>query len=148
MAEQDQRRTIVRVLRSLDAVSVENPAYPGTPDVNYIGGWVELKWLRRWPERGGVVQLEHYTQQQRVWHIRRCRAGGACWVLLQVGRCWLLFWGRVAAKFLGQVEKEQLLSVAYRVWENGLKKEELLECLTNCDPQSLNASFCGDGGSV
>lgn len=131
MSEQTQRRRIVKALRDLDAVSIENPAHPGTPDVNYIEGWIELKWLRRWPRNADVspVLLEHYTQGQRVWHRRRARRGGRVFVLLQVGKEWLLFKGDTAALNLGKVTRPELYRLAIRHWDKGLKEEELKECL-------------------
>ena len=68
MAEHDQRSTVTKLLKKWDAVAVENPVHPGTPDVNCILGWIELKWLRAWPVRADtVVKIEHFTRQQRVW---------------------------------------------------------------------------------
>jgi len=101
--EQDQRKKIVKALNKLkkDAISVENPALPGTPDVNYIGGWVELKYLERWPvKKETKVTLDHYTQQQRVWIMRRWYNQGAVWLCLQVSKTreWLVFDGETACK--------------------------------------------------
>lgn len=130
MSESGQRSRVVRALRSLDAVAVENPARPGTPDVNYIGGWIELKWLRRWPTRADtLVAIDHYTKQQRAWARRRIRRGGTCWWMLQVGREWLLLDGAVAAAYVGEVNRQQLVDLADRYWPNGLRDAELVEWL-------------------
>jgi len=126
MSESDMRGKVVRVLRELNAISVENPALPGTPDVNYVEGWIELKWLRSWPANDETpVRFEHFTPQQRVWHIRRRRKGGRSWVLVQCRRDWLLFDGAVAALKLNFMTKTDMFVHATKFWTNGLPKEEL-----------------------
>lgn len=105
--EQQQRQKIVKALNKLklDAISVENPALPGTPDVNYIGGWMELKYIRDWPKRDSTtVRLDHFTQQQRIWLIRRWMNFGQCWLCLQVSktRDWFLFTGKDAGMSLAK----------------------------------------------
>lgn len=126
MSEVDLRRRVVRGLRDLDAVSVENHVFPGTPDVNYIEGWLELKWLRRWPVRPDTpVRLEHFTQEQRVWLRRRVNRGGQVHLLLQVGREYLLLDGLRASVLLGEATREQLVDAAAGHWTNGIDWREL-----------------------
>lgn len=109
MSESDMRTKMVGALKHLHAVAVENPALPGTPDVNYVEGWVELKWSRRWPARPTTnVPCEHYTPQQRIWHRRRSRAGGRVHLLWKIAQQWLLFEGQVAARVVGKAPREQL----------------------------------------
>jgi len=131
MSESDMRGTVVNELRTLHAIAVENPVLPGTPDVNYAEGWIELKWLRRWPTRPEtVVHVEHFSPQQRVWHIQRRLVGGRSWVLIQCKREWLLFDGAIAALNLCLVPKAELICLAEKYWGRGLKKEELIKCIS------------------
>jgi hypothetical protein len=141
MSEQAMRQRVVRALKVLDAFSVENPAYPGTPDLNYVEGWIECKWLRHWPKRANtVVKLQHeLMKHQQVWLERRRRAGGQAWVMLQCGREWLLFDGATAGRIIGQGTRQQLLDSASRVWTNGLVDEELVEYL-KCNLTTANQS--------
>ncbi len=126
------RPTVVRALRSLDAWAVENRVKPGTPDVNYMEGWLELKWLRSWPRGAdeGPVKIDHFTPQQRVTLKKRWRAGGHSWLLLQVKRDWLLFDGETAAAIVGRVSRVELFERAWRVWTKGLDRRDLIACLT------------------
>lgn len=118
------------LLARLDPVRVENPACPGTPDVNYLHGWVELKYAERWPPKGGPLRLDHFTKQQRVWHVRRTHAGGRSFVLLKVGETeWLLFKGEVAAARLGYAPREELYRLAAARWMRKPKPEEIKQCL-------------------
>lgn len=129
-----------KALGGLDPVRVENPAHPGTPDVNWGGlcrhtdiraeGWIELKWVRRAPRLPGtVLPLHHFTPQQRAWLLRRAARGGRVHVLLKVGPAWLLFDGKTAAEHLGKVTYHELNALAIRVWPRGLVEMELRKCL-------------------
>lgn len=122
------RRKVVRALRDadLDAVAVENPAHPGTPDVNYAGGWIELKYLPAWPAKGGVVRIRHFSKQQRIWLERRRDAGGAAYLLLQVGTDWLLLDGRDAARYVGRVGRKKLLNLALHSTDSWSKMKAAL----------------------
>lgn len=131
MSESGQRSRVLRALRPLHAIPVENRVLPGTPDVNYIGGWIELKWLRAWPRgEGTTVRLPHFNQQQRNWLNRRHALGGDAWMLLQVKKEWLLFTGRDAREYVGRLTRDGLYRVARMRWTSGLIDKELQECLT------------------
>jgi hypothetical protein len=97
----------VLVAAKLDPVRVENPIYPGTPDVNLAtGSWIELKTIEAWRPRV-ITAIRHFTPQQRVWLYRRWKfAPGTTHLVLEVRalRLWLLFDGDVAAKIVGRVD--------------------------------------------
>jgi len=131
MSERALRRRVVTALRSLDAVSVENSVYPGTPDVNYMEGWIELKKIRKWPERvTTIIRISHFTPQQKVWLRRRWEAGGQAYLLLQVGQEFLLFPGDKAALLLGNVPRKQLREGACQTWYGKEMDKEIAECLS------------------
>ena len=131
MSESGMRGRITQALRELDAVAVENPAYPGTPDVNFVEGWIELKWLRNWPVREtSKVPVPHFTPQQRVWLRKRQAAGGNVFLLLQCKKEWLLFDGDTAAKSIDIATRAELIQRAKLYMPNGLVVEELISCLT------------------
>lgn len=126
MSERTQWKTVRQALRGLHPIRVENPALPGTPDVNFIEGWIELKWRRTWPARSDtVVEFDHFTPRQRAWLTERAHNGGRVWVLVQIARDWLLFDGAVGAAFVGRAAREDLEKAAEKVWRNGLDKAEL-----------------------
>lgn len=127
------RRAVIKLLRPLHAISVENGmCHPGTPDVNCTLGWIELKATNNWPAREETpVRLDHdLTPQQRIWLMKRRRAGGACWVLLTVANDWLLLDGAVAAEHLGKVARWELEELAIATWPKTPTTEELIECLS------------------
>lgn len=103
------RTKVVGAMKHLHAVAVENPALPGTPDVNYVEGWAELKWSRAWPKRADSnVPCEHFTPQQRIWLRQRHTAGGRVHLLWKIADQWLLFEGDVAARVVGKATREEL----------------------------------------
>lgn len=117
MSEQNMRQKFNRAMFGRDPVSVENHAYPGTPDVNFIEGWAELKWLRAWPAGAStIVRLEHLTQQQRIWLVKRKRAGGNVWLILQCRREWLCFNTEEAFLRVGSVPQSTLKEIGTVLW--------------------------------
>jgi len=143
MSEANMRQNLCDRLKKLDAIAVENPARPGTPDINFIGGWIECKWLRAWPKRvGTVVKLDHpLSKGQKIWINRRNRRGGKAWVMLQCGREWLLFNGGLACLYLGMRTRAELYSQARAVWKNGLDTEELTAILETCRPDRTHTDY-------
>lgn len=121
-------------LAGFDPVRVENPACPGTPDVNITTGWIELKQLVDWPKkRKTIVRVPHFTPQQRVWLLRRQLAGARAWVLLRVGENasteWILLAGQDAAKQLGRCTREMLYGMMLARWTPNLVDHEFASVL-------------------
>jgi hypothetical protein len=119
------RKRTVRILKPLDAFSVENGVGAGTPDVNYVDGWLELKSLEGWPE-DGPLRVPHFTVQQRLWLRKRWLKGGEVYMLLKVADDWLLLNGWDAAAIVGKATRAQLIEASVAVWIGGLDKEGLL----------------------
>lgn len=117
--ESTTRKNVLKILRKagLDARPVENLCDTGYPDVEYIGGTLELKAADAWPKREATpLRIDHYTTEQRVWHERRSAKGGRIHVLLQVGREFLLFHGVDAAARLGHVPRAELVAMSVAHW--------------------------------
>lgn len=86
--------------------------------------------MRKAPKRGGILKLDHdMTIEQRIWHIRRHRAGGKTYVLIKVGQWYMLFKGYIAAEFLGKLTIQELREKALGVWRQKLNDKELNELL-------------------
>lgn len=118
MDESYLRQLIVKLLRPLDAISVENAARYGTPDINYIEGWIELKWKEKWPVRANTpLRVESFTSQQRAWMIRRAQAGGNIHLLLRVGKEWLLLPPIWSAINLGSTPRSDIEAFALSRWK-------------------------------
>ena len=133
------RSRVVRALRPLDAMAVENAVQPGTPDVEYIGGWIELKSLAAWPKREDtLVRVPHFNTLQRLWLSRRCGKGGKAWLLLRVGREWVMLAGDTAAAILGNSSRPQLIAASCNYWSSTPSDQELLTAFG--DPRWLTTT--------
>lgn len=130
----DVRPAVKAALVGWDPQPVENRVGSGMPDLNYIHGWIELKYMRHWP-KGADVNPVRFTHPllvpQRVWINRRLRCGGRVHVLVKVSHDWLLFTGAWAAEHLERVNRLQMFEAAVFHSAIGLKKKrkELRECL-------------------
>lgn len=130
MLESAMRQIVVRSLRSLDALSVENLVGAGTPDVNYIGGWIELKVLKQWPKRVGTcIKVPCFTPQQRVWLQKRWMRGGDVFFLILINTDWLLFDGRTAGESIGRLNKEQMIDRSLMFSEGRFDQRALFKVL-------------------
>lgn len=121
-------RVIKKYLLELDPQRIESDCTPAFPDVEYVGGTVELKYEKAWPKRPTTnLNVKSLTKnpKQRVWWKRRARKGGRVFVLLRVADDWLLFHGVDAAEFLCYSTQSQLLEIAIKCWGKKLKGEEL-----------------------
>lgn len=130
MSEDAFWSTVRPALIGLDPQRVETGDRDGIPDVNWRDGWIELKFVEKWPVKPEtVVSVPKYYQHQRVWHKRRCLAGGRCHVLIKIGSHVLLFWGDDAADHLGKVPRAELEKIALAIWgpRNKNWKRELRE---------------------
>ena len=129
MSEDKLKKRVIHAIRKIDPVLVDNPRKPGTPDVNYIEGWVELKYKEDWPKRAGtLVKFPKFYPQQRVWLVKRSLAGGKCFVLLQVKFMYLLYEGGYAAQHFDKMTKDEMIKNAVKVWDY-FPEMELTECL-------------------
>lgn len=133
MKESAMRKIVINALSGLDAISVENPARPGTPDVNYIEGWVELKVLEQWPVRAATkVRVPCFTPQQRLWLRRRWQRGGEVYFLILIAKDWLLFNGDVAGKHVGKdFNKNEMFKNARFSIEGHFDKRNIHRILKN-----------------
>lgn len=132
---------MVKALKHLHARPVENSVGPGTPDVTCTAGWIELKWMRRWPARPDTkVIIEHYTKKQKWWLRDRWNAGGGAWLLLQVGREYMLFEAPEAQLVHDGLTRGELYKHSAAHWKNGLDGKELGRCLINGNLAILRAA--------
>jgi hypothetical protein len=132
MAESDLNKRVMAALTGFDPQRVENAVGPGTPDIEYIGGWIEDKKLEAWPKRANTpVRVPHYTTQQRAWHSCRRRAGGRVFVVIEVARDAFVFDAAHAAGGLGYWTREEMHQHALlhmRPWDGKRFREFVVQC--------------------
>lgn len=117
MSEANLSKRILKTLAHLDAIPVDNPRKPGTPDINYIEGWLELKYLPAWPKKPEtIVRIPCWTNKQGIRHYMRTLKGGKSFVLLQVGTDYLLFEGGTAYMFFGELVESAMKKFAIATW--------------------------------
>lgn len=120
------------LLCGLHPVRIENAVALGTPDVNCSLGWIELKQVQTKdiPKRPDtILSLDHYTNEQRIFQLKRSRAGGPCWLLLLLGSEWLLFDAKTAWEKVGKLTAAQTAAAAQRRWPAPPTKEVFQQAL-------------------
>lgn len=99
MSEASAWTSIKKVLDELglDPKRVENVVGQGFPDIDYLAGNIELKYIEEFPARVKTsVRMSHFTGEQAGWLARRWKKGGNSWLLVRVSRTWFLFDGWTA----------------------------------------------------
>lgn len=119
MSEKSMSRTVMEALVPLHPVRIENYCSPGTPDIEYIQGWLELKEMPGWPiDPQWHLRIPHFTVEQRLFLTKRCYYGGQAHLLLKVGAEWLLIRGDTAGKVIGVSSADELRAASELVWRS------------------------------
>lgn len=119
-------------LKPLHAQRIESDCTPAFPDVEFIGGTLELKYEPSWPVRPSTklnVKSLSKNPRQRAWWKKRSSMGGNVWVLLRVEKDWLLFQGDVAADVICNATKDELFENAHTSWVGKLNGKKLCAVL-------------------
>ena len=84
---------LMRLLKSLHPIRIENSFGAGIPDINFSHGWIECKYLKSYPKKETTpVRLDHpYTDDQKRFAEKRERAGGKVWLVVKVSKDWYIF---------------------------------------------------------
>lgn len=136
--EGDMRQKIIQILRPFDAISVENGVGVGTPDVNSVLGWIECKCAAMPVRHDTKVTADHFTQEQKIWLLKRWRAGGSASLLLKVADWWLLFTPQTAFEIVGKVPFHKLVDECYNGWHGVPDRTSFIETLIDlCSRKTL-----------
>lgn len=113
----------------------------GVPDVSFamdnVNGWLELKHLPEWPKRDTtVVKMKRYTEEQRKYILESGEHGGRSYLLLQVGKVYLLF-GHWGAQLVGKVPRTRLEAIAIKTWTDMMDPGELRSALLGSSNDKL-----------
>ncbi len=133
MSEKSMRKLVTTALYKAHAIPVENQCLPGTPDVECMFGWLELKRMEDWPKRATtIVRCDHFEPEQRIFLEDHCDFGGNAYLLLLIEKTreWLLLNGKVAATLLGRCNQQQLRDNSLAIWRGSEMKEKITECLS------------------
>jgi hypothetical protein len=126
----------------LDPQRIENVVGEGTPDIEFVGGWIESKFLWEWPRRPDtIIHIRHFTTEQRAWHVRRAAFGGISFVALEVEDDLLIIKGDKAARMIGNTTRGELLASAECVC-HGAAVERAIEAV-KCIRQYVVPVFQG-----
>lgn len=110
----------------------------GVADISgYLVGagnvWIENKVLDKWPTRPGtMVKLKRYTDEQRLFLVSR-----RGFLLLRVGREYLLFDSMHAWQAVGLVNEETLRRYALKIWKGSIEWREFCGCIIAARPNYM-----------
>lgn len=126
-------------------MSIENGVGVGTPDVNCALGWLELKSVNQPASPDTKVHVGHFTKEQRIWLLRRWRAGGCACLLLKVGSWWLLFDPPTAFESVGKLTLNELIARCFDGWQGTPDKETFVGAMIDLCSRK---TFRGERGST
>lgn len=130
------RSYLVSVMKPLHAVAIENHMRAGTPDINYIDGWIECKWLQAYPKNiNNSIRFKHtLTQGQKLWLCSRAKRGGVALVCCKISKDWYVFDAFTAYANFDKMNKEDMIEKSIYHSIGKLDKERFLAWL-----RSLNS---------
>jgi hypothetical protein len=136
VSEAKLRGKVLKLLKPLHGVSVENNVGQGTPDVNFAEGWIELKYLHDWPKIPQSKVPFKYRPAQGAWMARRASQGGNCWWLLQVRSVYLLINAKNmrGSAPIGELNRSELMRKATKCWHGTLPQAEFIAALRPPEP--------------
>jgi hypothetical protein len=99
-----------------EATRHEDAYQRGIADVSFVQnglhGWMELKYRAVAPVRPSTIcKINHYTDDQRIWLRHKGNAGGMTFLLLQLGRSYMLF-DHVQCQEVGRVTTSELIDLS------------------------------------
>lgn len=105
--------TLLRNNLPLTMYRVENRVAQGMPDVHYIregkSGWIELKYIDKWPKKRFVSGLR---LNQAMWANKYISKEGKSWILIRVGRDFtVLVNGKFARDLFDRPSKKHLIDI-------------------------------------
>lgn len=127
------RARLVRELKCLSAMPVENRVRPGTPDINYVGGWIECKYMKVWPKGAdkNPVRFPHpLLQTQKVWIRKRRMATpeSTIFVCALVATEWFFWDGLFAVDHFEKMTRPEMKENAL-FYMKGFNRERLVDWL-------------------
>lgn len=129
-------------LPDTDHKRIENKLDSGTPDVTYATvndhgsncqqrqwGWLELKVSAE--DKHGMVDLRHFTGQQKNWLTDMNVLGGGCYLFLKVDDYLFLIAPWQAYTITDRVSLKYLMEISCRIWSlrEGITPESFIEGL-------------------
>lgn len=128
MIEKRMRRTVIDLLKPLNAFAVENTACDGCPDICTVAGWIELK-TGKWPAREETRVPIKVREAQRIWMDRWTRHGGRAFTLTRIVEWWFLHDAKWVINHLGNVPEVELRGFALKSWSSTPGQDELIGAL-------------------
>jgi hypothetical protein len=130
MSESKLRKEVLKWLKPLHGVSVENMMERGTPDINWSGGWMELKYVAAWPKKEDTLVRTKNRPAQIPWAKRRVAAGGIVFWLVKIEKTYLLFdMATSPMPQIGSLTRNQMIEAACCVWSAPPSQKHFLDAI-------------------